>query len=147
MQFGTRKGALRPVPLKIEEPAADADAEAKANAAYLAKLRVMVRNVGRHKALEVQRQGQALQEAGDAHGAAAYVVRELVGGIMHFLGGPPLTRYVVVGDPDVLSDTVDLGPGVDPDVLVEELDGQYLLELVAMTALGAQAPTAAQLGF
>jgi hypothetical protein len=146
MEFGIRRGALRPIPLKVEEPAPDADAEAKANAAYLKRLRVCVRNGGRQKALEVQRQGAALSDAGDTFGAAAYVVRELVGGMM--VDNGTLVPHVVVGDLNVVSDAVlSLGPGVDPDVLVAELDGQHLLELVAMTALGAQTPSAAQLGF
>lgn len=145
MDFGTAKGAVRPIPLKIVEVAADAPEQERANATYLRTLRVLTRNVGRRKALEVQRRGAELQAAGDAYEAAAYVVRELVLGIVRqpSTQGQPFEPFMV----DDQEDAISLGSGVHLDVLVDQLDGQHLLELVAMTALDAQAPTAAQLGF
>lgn len=145
MVYGIKKGALRrvpfnaPMPVRVEGQSDEDYARLCAPVVALNKVNVVVRNRGRTKAIEIQAKAKELEKAGEGgvRASAEMLIRETVVG---------LEPYIVV-DPDHPDQNVDLAPGIDVEQLIEELDGQHLLEGVALVGLTGQAPSPSQSNF
>jgi len=104
----------------------------------LEPVQVVVTNRGRKAAIKIQAKAAEIEKTEGYAAASEYIVRETVLGVL---------GYVVGVDADAHDDLLELAPGIDVELLLEELDGQHLLELVATAGLTGQAPGQSQISF